>query len=81
MVGVGGTQVRLFDVETMRLVRTLKGHSARVSSLSWHGPTLSSGGRDSMIFNHDVRLSPHAAGDNCLRGPSQQRSQPSKPPN
>lgn len=36
-------------------VRSLKGHAARVSALSWNRTTLSSGGRDSLILNHDVR--------------------------
>ena len=39
----------------MKQVRALKGHSARVSALAWSGTTLSSGGRDSNIINHDVR--------------------------
>lgn len=34
-------------------LRKLVGHTARVSSLAWNGTTLSSGGRDSQIFNHD----------------------------
>lgn len=29
------------------------GHAARVSSLAWNGTTLTSGGRDSLIINHD----------------------------
>jgi cell division cycle protein 20 (cofactor of APC complex) len=39
----------------MTKVRELQGHSARVSALSWNGTTLSSGGRDSIILNRDVR--------------------------
>ena len=39
----------------MKQIRALKGHSARVSALAWSGTTLSSGGRDSNIINHDVR--------------------------
>jgi len=58
-VGTNSAQVRLFDVEKMRVVRTMKGHLARVSSLSWSHHLLSSGSRDSMIFNHDVRASTH----------------------
>lgn len=34
-------------------LRKLGGHTARVSSLAWNGTTLSSGGRDSQIINHD----------------------------
>lgn len=36
------------------------GHASRVASLSWGSPSLlSSGSRDSMIHNHDVRADPH----------------------
>ena len=35
----------------------MHGHRARVSSLSWNGPLLSSGGRDSVVMQHDVRTS------------------------
>lgn len=37
-------------------LRTLRGHSARVGSLAWHGPTLATGSRDCTILNHDVRI-------------------------
>ena len=47
--------VQIWDVGRMKQVRALKGHSARVSALAWSGTTLSSGGRDSNIVNHDVR--------------------------
>ena len=39
----------------MRKVRTFQGHTARVSSLAWNGTTLTSGSRDSLILNHDMR--------------------------
>jgi hypothetical protein len=39
----------------MRQIRSLSGHSARVSSLSWNKSVLSSGSRDTSIINHDVR--------------------------
>lgn len=47
--------VQIWDVGRMKQIRALKGHSARVSALAWSGTTLSSGGRDSNIINHDVR--------------------------
>ena len=34
-------------------IRSMGGHSLRVGSLAWNGQTLSSGGRDSKIINHD----------------------------
>ena len=47
--------MQIWDVGRMKQIRALKGHSARVSALAWSGTTLSSGGRDSNIINHDVR--------------------------
>jgi cell division cycle protein 20 (cofactor of APC complex) len=37
----------------------MDGHTDRVSSLSWNEHILSSGGRDSVIVNHDVRIARH----------------------
>jgi cell division cycle 20, cofactor of APC complex len=59
-VGCNSAEIQLWDATTQKLIRTLPGHTARVSSLSWN-PTscnmLSSGSRDAKIFNHDIRLS------------------------
>ncbi len=54
----GVHDVQIWDVGRMKQIRALKGHSARVSALAWSGTTLSSGGRDSNIINHDVRCAP-----------------------
>lgn len=48
----------------------MDGHLARVSSLAWNGPTLSSGGRDSSVVHHDVREARHKIG--TLRGHTQE---------
>lgn len=37
----------------------MSGHAARVGSLAWNGPILSSGSRDATIVNHDVRVQRH----------------------
>lgn len=50
-------------------VRSLRGHSNRVSSLSWNGHLLSTGGRDALILNHDVRMREHVQA--TLRGHQQ----------
>ena len=55
-VGTNNATVALWDVHRMKQLRTLRGHEARVSSLSWNRHILSSGGRDSRIINHDVRI-------------------------
>jgi len=43
----------------MKNIRTMNGHSARVGSLSWNQHLLSSGGRDSIIIQHDARSQNH----------------------
>lgn len=48
-------QVQIWDADRVKQVRQLRGHSARVSALAWNRSTLSSGGRDTSILNHDVR--------------------------
>jgi cell division cycle protein 20 (cofactor of APC complex) len=54
-VGTSGNIVELWDASRLTKIRDLLGHSSRVSSLSWNGNSISSGGRDSMIINHDIR--------------------------
>eukprot|EP00954_Amorphochlora_amoebiformis_P007584 588652-Amorphochlora_amoeboformis.AAC.2 len=60
-VAIGTTEktIQIWNVENQKLVRTMKGHNARVSALSWNRHLLSSGGRDSLIINHDVRVATH----------------------
>ena len=69
-VGTSDHKVQIWDVEKLKQVRSMDGHRARVSSLSWNGPLLSSGGRDSVVINHDVRESRHRVG--TLRGHTQE---------
>jgi cell division cycle protein 20 (cofactor of APC complex) len=69
-VGTSDNKVQIWDVEKLKQVRSMQGHRARVSSLSWNGPLLSSGGRDSMIMHHDVRCAEHKVGQ--LRGHTQE---------
>jgi cell division cycle protein 20 (cofactor of APC complex) len=58
-VGTNSNQVQLWDVESMRMLRTMDGHQARVGSLAWNQHVLSSGSRDSQIIHHDVRIAQH----------------------
>lgn len=69
-VGTSDHKVQIWDVEKLKQVRCMSGHRARVSSLSWNGPVLSSGGRDSVILHHDVRIAEHKVG--TLRGHAQE---------
>ncbi len=64
-VGTASAQVQIWDAARVKQIRALKGHSARVSAMAWSGTTLSTGGRDSLIINHDVR---------CAHMPCQQHA-------
>lgn len=58
-VGLSNSTIEIWDTLSLRRVRELDGHTARVSALAWHGSSahcLSSGGRDSVILNHDLRI-------------------------
>lgn len=48
-------QVQIWDAARGRQVRELAGHTNRVSCVAWNGSLLSSGGRDAVIANWDVR--------------------------
>ena len=56
-VGTNQAQVQLWDARALRQIRVLAGHAARVGSLAWNENLLSSGGRDALIINHDIRTS------------------------
>ncbi|KAK9841266.1 hypothetical protein WJX74_002821 [Apatococcus lobatus] len=65
-VGTSSSIVQIWDADRCKQIRALKGHSARISSLSWNKTTLSSGGKDSLIIHHDVRVREHITAQ--LRG-------------
>jgi cell division cycle 20-like protein 1 (cofactor of APC complex) len=48
--------VQIWDAETISLIRTMTGHSARVGALAWNNHLLSSGSRDRAIYHRDVRV-------------------------
>lgn len=54
-VGTNPGMVEVWDAEAQRCVRRLEGHRQRVCALAWCGTVLSSGGRDRMILQHDMR--------------------------
>ncbi|KAK1569118.1 hypothetical protein Q3G72_032762 [Acer saccharum] len=60
VVGYANSKLELWDAETSKLVRTLKGHKRRVGTVSWNNRNshvLTSGSLDKSIVNHDVRVS------------------------
>mmetsp|Transcript_9223 Transcript_9223/g.14914 ORF Transcript_9223/g.14914 Transcript_9223/m.14914 type:complete len:513 (+) Transcript_9223:168-1706(+) len=56
-IGSGDKNVQIWNVENQRLIRSMQGHDARIAALSWNNHVLSSGGRDSLVIHHDVRIS------------------------
>jgi len=58
-LGTSDNTVQLWDITRKTKVRSMNGHSARVSSLAWNNHILTSGGRDATIINHDVRIQQH----------------------
>ncbi|XP_057832065.2 cell division cycle 20.2, cofactor of APC complex [Cryptomeria japonica] len=55
-VGLTNSVVQLWDSSSNKQLRALKGHTARVGSLSWNGHILTTGSLDGLINNHDVRI-------------------------
>ncbi|KNC80500.1 hypothetical protein SARC_07142 [Sphaeroforma arctica JP610] len=58
-VGNDDGEVMLWDAENVKRLRTMKGHSSLVGSLSWNKHMLSSGSRSGVIHNSDVRVQNH----------------------
>lgn len=69
-VGDSHNQVAIYDVAKSKKIRTMDGHESRVGSLSWNNHILSSGGRDGLIINHDVRVKEHIT--QVLKGHNQE---------
>ncbi|KAG5181916.1 WD40-repeat-containing domain protein [Tribonema minus] len=69
-IGTCHGQTQLWDVTQRKQVRSMDGHSSRVSALSWNKHVVSSGGRDGNIVHHDVRVQRHAV--RVLRGHTQE---------
>ena len=59
-VGTNSADVQLWDTDKCKLVRTMKGHAARVGALDWNTHLVTSGSKDTSIVNHDVRVREHA---------------------
>ena len=69
-VGTSNNTVELWDVNQKRRLRTMDGHHERVGVMSWNNHVLTSGSRDTMIIDHDVRVQNHVV--NTYKGHSQE---------
>lgn len=58
-IGTNANEVQLWNVEAKKQLRSMRGHEGRVGALAWNNHVLTSGSRDSNIFNHDVRIAQH----------------------
>lgn len=54
-IGTSKGLVQIWDAEKSRRLRTMTGHTMRVSSLAWNSHILTSGSRDRLIYHRDVR--------------------------
>ncbi|XP_026169214.1 fizzy-related protein homolog isoform X3 [Mastacembelus armatus] len=59
-VGTHKGYVQIWDAAGGRKLTSLEGHSARVGALAWNGEQLSSGSRDRVILQRDIRNPPSA---------------------
>ncbi|XP_054266543.1 fizzy-related protein homolog [Macrosteles quadrilineatus] len=71
-VGTHNGYVQVWDVSVSKQMNVLNGHSARVGALAWNGDMLSSGSRDRMILQRDVRVPAQTSGDRRLVGHRQE---------
>jgi cell division cycle protein 20 (cofactor of APC complex) len=58
-IGTSDGTTQLWDVRASKQLRSMDGHTERVGALSWNRHLLSSGGRDTLVVNHDVRIAHH----------------------
>ncbi|KAK7944787.1 hypothetical protein WMY93_000515 [Mugilogobius chulae] len=71
-VGTHKGYVQIWDAAGGRKLTTLEGHSARVGALAWNGEQLSSGSRDRVILQRDVRTPPTNSAERRLQGHRQE---------
>lgn len=57
-IGTSKGLLMIYDTVAERRLRTMTGHSARISSLAWNAHVLSTGSRDRTILHRDVRYAP-----------------------
>lgn len=58
-IGSSSGDIHVWDADKAKKLRTMRGHTSRVSSLSWNSYLLSSGCRSGAIYHSDVRIANH----------------------
>lgn len=56
-VGTNNGELHLWDISKLKKTRVMGGHNNRVGSIAWNSTLLSSGSRDKVIINRDIRCS------------------------
>lgn len=56
-VGTSQGQTKIYDISKLKPVRTMEGHRARVGTMAWNSHLLSTGSRDRLVLQRDVRVS------------------------
>lgn len=69
-VGDSCASIDLWDVQSSKLMRSMRGHTDRISSLKWNNHVLASGSRLGHLHLHDVRIAEHKIA--TLEGHSQE---------
>ena len=54
-LGTNSGEVQIWDVNKMKRVRIMHGHSNRVGAIAWNSTILSTGSRDKTILHRDLR--------------------------
>jgi len=55
-LGTNSGEVQIWDVNKMKRVRILQGHTNRVGAIAWNSSIVSTGSRDKTILHRDLRL-------------------------
>ena len=69
-IGDSEASVDLWDVSSSKMMRSMKSHADRITSLKWNNHILASGSRRGDLFLHDVRIAEHVIAK--LEGHSQE---------
>jgi len=56
-VGTNNGETQIWDINKLKRVRVMQGHSNRIGAISWSSSLLSTGSRDKTILHRDIRES------------------------